>query len=100
MHYLHLREIAELAKKYRLPAVSDFSEFAEAGGLIAYGPSFPAIYRRAAWYVDRILNGSKAADLPIEYPTRLQLIFNLKMARAIGVIIPRPLVQRADRVIE
>ena len=95
----HRNQIADLAVKHRLPAVSGPKEHAEAGGLIAYGPNFPDMYRRAAYYVDRILKGTKPADLPIEQPTKFELVINLKTAKQIGVTIPPNVLARADRVI-
>jgi putative ABC transport system substrate-binding protein len=91
--------IAELAAKHRLPAIYRSMEFIEAGGLMAYGPNYPDLYRRAAIYVDRILNGTKPGDLPIEQPTKLELIINLKTAKALGLTVPLPLLLRADEVI-
>lgn len=96
----HLRQIADLAFGYRLPTVHPTREFVEAGGLLAYGPSLFALGERAAWYVDRILKGTKPADLPIEQPTKLELILNLKTARAIGLTIPDKLLTTADEVVE
>jgi putative ABC transport system substrate-binding protein len=92
--------IAELARKHKLPSISPFSTYPAAGGLMAYGPDFPAIWRQAASYVDRILKGAKVGDLPVERPAKFTLVINLKTARALGVTIPPSLLQRADQVIE
>ena len=92
--------LAELAAKHRLPSISPFREAAENGGLISYGPSLRANFQRAATYVDRILKGAKAADLPVEQPTKFELVINLKTAKALGLTIPPSLLQRADQVIE
>jgi putative ABC transport system substrate-binding protein len=92
--------ILELAEKHRIGVASIYREFAEAGGLMAYGPSFTDTYRRAATYVDRILKGAKPADLPVEQPTRFELIINLKTAKALGLTISPTLLLRADRLIE
>jgi len=91
---------AALAAKYRLPAVGEVRNFAEAGGLLAYGPRSEENFRRAAFLVDKILKGSKPGDLPIEQPTKFELVINLKTARALGLTIPPSLLQRADQVIE
>jgi ABC-type uncharacterized transport system substrate-binding protein len=96
----HRMLIAELAVKYRLPAIYGGREFVDAGGLMFYGPSFPDIYRRFATYVDKIFKGVKPADLPVEQPTRFDLIVNLRAAKAIGLEIPSTLLARADEVIE
>jgi putative ABC transport system substrate-binding protein len=92
--------IAELAAKHRLPTIYRSMEFIEAGGLMAYGPSYPDLYRRAATYVDRIFKGAKPGDLPVEEPTKFELIINLKTAKALGLTIPAPLLLRADEVIK
>ena len=96
----HRGLIADLAAKSRLPAIYGGREFMEAGGLIFYGPSFPDVYRRVATYVDKILKGAKPADLPVEQPTKFEMMINLKAARAIGLEVPLLLQQLADEVIE
>jgi putative tryptophan/tyrosine transport system substrate-binding protein len=90
----------ELAAKYRLPALYSHREFVEAGGLMAYGPSFAERFQRAATFVDKILKGAKPADLPVEQPTKFELVINMKTAKALGLTIPPSLLQRADQVIE
>jgi putative ABC transport system substrate-binding protein len=96
-----LREqILELARQKSLPVVSQFREFTDAGGLMAYGPNLREMYRRAATYIDKILKGAKPADLPIEQPTKFELVINLKTAKALGLTIPPSLLARADQVIE
>jgi putative tryptophan/tyrosine transport system substrate-binding protein len=96
----HRQHIVEFAAKRRLPAMYEPKEFAEAGGLMAYGPSFPDLYRRAATYVDKILKGAKPADLPVEQPMKFELVINLKTAKLIGLTIPPNVLVRADRVIK
>jgi putative ABC transport system substrate-binding protein len=96
----HRGEILRLAAAHALPVVSRYRDFAEAGGLLAYGPSLPAVYRRTAHYVDRILKGAKPSDLPIEEPTEFELVVNLKAARALGLKIPRSVMLIASHVIE
>jgi putative ABC transport system substrate-binding protein len=93
-------EIADLALKASLPTISLFTVFPRSGGLMAYGPNFPVIFKRAATYIDRILKGAKAGDMPVERPSRFELVVNLKTARALGLDIPWFLQQRADEVIE
>lgn len=92
--------IAELAAQRRLPVIYESGDFAEAGGLIAYGPSYSALAIRAATYVDRILKGAKPADLPVEQPTKFELVVNVKAAQSLGLSIPPAILLRADRVIE
>jgi ABC-type uncharacterized transport system substrate-binding protein len=91
--------IVEFVARRRLPSMFFAKEFVEAGGLISYGPSFPESYRRAAVYVDKILKGAKPADLPVEQPTKFELVINLKTAKQIGLSIPPNMLARADRVI-
>jgi putative ABC transport system substrate-binding protein len=92
--------LAELAAKSHRPAVYELKDHAEAGGLMAYGPSIPDMDRRAATYVDKILKGAKPGDLPVEQPTEFQLVINLKTAKALGLTIPPSLLRRADEVIQ
>jgi putative ABC transport system substrate-binding protein len=96
----HRRRLADLALRDRLPTVFEERSFADAGGLMAYGPSFSEIFRRAAGHVARILQGAKPADLPVEQPTKLDLVINLKTAKALGLTIPQTLLLQADQVIQ
>ena len=100
MLLFHRTRIADNAARRRLPTVSGMFEDTEAGGLLAYGPSIFDRFRRAATYVDRILKGARPGDLPIEQPTKFELVLNLKTAKALGLTIPPSLLQRADQVIE
>jgi len=94
------KRIAELAVKHRLPTVGGLREYVEAGGLASYGTDYPDLFRRAAVYVDKILKGAKPADLPIEQPTKFELVINLKTAKALGLTIPQSLLLRTDQVIQ
>ncbi len=96
----HRRRIVELSVKSRLPATYSNREWADAGGLMSYGANFGDLYRRAATYVDKILKGAKPADLPVEQPTKFELVINLKTAKALGLTIPPSLLGRADEVIQ
>ena len=95
----HKALVLNLATNVRLPVFSYYREFVEAGGLMAYGASTAGMYRRAAYFVDRILRGAKPGDLPIEQPTKFELFINLKTAKALGVAIPQSFLLRADEVI-
>ena len=94
------KQIADLAAKSRMPSVSAIWDYAEAGGLMVYGANLFDLERRAAIFVDKILRGAKPADLPVEQPTKFDLIINLKTAKAIGLTIPPSLLLRADQIIE
>ena len=92
--------IAELALKHRLPTSFGFSDMVEAGGLMAYGPHYGDMYRRAAVQVHKLLKGAQPAELPVEQPVRFELVINVKTAKALGLTIPPSLLQRADQIIE
>ena len=100
MFYGERRRIVDLARTHQLPLAAHVRQFAEAGGLMSYGPKVVDLHRRAAYFVDRILKGARPADLPIEQPTRFELVINLKTAKALGLTIPPLLLARADQVID
>jgi putative ABC transport system substrate-binding protein len=97
---IHQQTIIEQAARYRLPAVYPYRSFVEAGGLISFGANLQDQYRRAAGYVDRILKGANPADLPVQAPTKYELVINLKTAKALGLDPPASVLARADEVIE
>jgi len=97
---VHRELIIALAARHRLPAVYPFRFFIAAGGLVSYGPDLADQFRRTASYVDRILNGEKPADLPVQAPTKYELVINLKTAKALGLTVPDKLLALADEVIE
>jgi putative tryptophan/tyrosine transport system substrate-binding protein len=99
--FLHHRaRIMDFATRHRLPGVHAYRELVEAGGLMSFGPSYPGMHRRAAYYVDRIFKGTKPGDLPVERPATFELVINLKAAKALGLTIPPTLLARADQLIE
>jgi putative ABC transport system substrate-binding protein len=97
---LNSKRIVELALKQRLPGMYPTRQFAEEGGLVAYGPLLGDLYRRAATYIDKILKGAKPTDLPVEQPKKFELVINLKTAKQIGLTIPPNVLARADKVIK
>ena len=100
MFFSERRRLVDLAAKNRLPAVYPQREFVDAGGLMSYGPDLADLFRRAATYVDKILKGAKPGDLPVEQPTKFELVINLKAAKALGLTIPSSMLGRADHIIE
>jgi ABC-type uncharacterized transport system substrate-binding protein len=98
--FAHRRRIVDIAAKNKLPGMYPWAEFAEAGGLMAYAASRPDMFRRSATYVDKILKGAKPADLPVEQPTKFELVINLKTAKALGLTIPQSLLMRSDEIIQ
>jgi len=96
----HARQMAELAARHRLPAMYGFREHVEAGGLMSYAANFAVMFRRAATFVDKMLKGAKPGDLPVEQPTKFELVINLKTAKALGITIPQSVLQLADEVIQ
>ncbi|MDQ2961655.1 MAG: ABC transporter substrate-binding protein [Pseudomonadota bacterium] len=96
----HAEKIVQLAAKTKLPTIYPARHWLEKGGLLSYGADTPAMFRLAAHYVDKVLRGAKPSDLPVEQPTRLELVINLKTAKALGITIPQSLLLRADDVIQ
>jgi putative ABC transport system substrate-binding protein len=96
----HRAQVVDLAAQSRLPAMFWVKDYVAAGGLLSYGASYPDLFRRAATYVDKILKGAKPADLPMEQPTKFELVINLKTAKALGITIPPHLLVLADEVLQ
>ena len=100
MLFSQRRRVVDLAQKSLLPAVYSTRDYVDVGGLMSYGPNFADLFRRAATYVDKILKGARPGDLPVEQPTKFELVVNLKTARALGLTVPPSFLLRADQVIE
>ena len=100
MFWLHRRRLADLGARHHLPTMHGVREHVEAGSLMAYGPDLADLFRRASVFVDKILKGTKPADLPVEQPTKFELVINLKTANALGLKIPQSILIRADEVIQ
>jgi putative ABC transport system substrate-binding protein len=98
--FANINQIVALAARYRLPAIYPFASFAKLGGLISYGPDVAEQFRQGAGYVDKILKGAKPANLPVQYPTKFEMVINLRTAKALDLAIPSSLLARADEVIE
>jgi len=98
--FTNLVRINILAAAARVPTMHGRREYVEAGGLMSYGPNYPDLFRRAAEFVDKILHGAKSAELPVEQPTKFDLVINLTTAKALGLTVPETLLARADEVIE
>jgi putative ABC transport system substrate-binding protein len=96
----HSRRILDLTVKHRLPSTYGTREWPDLGGLMSYGPNFEDLYRRAATYVDKILKGAQPGELPIEQPTKFELVLNLRAAKALGLTIPQSMLLRADQLID
>jgi ABC-type uncharacterized transport system substrate-binding protein len=100
MFFIERRRLVDLAAKNRLPAVYPWRDGVDAGGLMAYGPNIGDLFRRAATYVDKILKGARPGNLPVEQPTKFEMVINLKTAKALGLTIPPSLLGRADEVVQ
>ena len=100
MFFTERRRLVDVVAKNRLPAVYGLREFVDAGGLMTYAADFASVHRRAATYVDKILRGATPADLPVEQPTKFELVINVKAAKALGLTIPQSVLARADQVVE
>lgn len=98
--FIDPKQVAALVHQHRLPTMHNLRQFVEAGALMSYGVDFAYLHRRVATFVDKLLKGAKAADLPVEQPTKFELVINTKTARALGLSIPRSVLNRADQVVE